>query len=348
MSTKPLIQAALGKTPSRTPIWFLRQAGRYLPEYRNIRAQHSFLEVCQNPDLAAEVTLQPLRRYDVDAAIIFSDILIPAVAMGQSLSFDKGHGPVLTDAVRSSKEFAKLRRPDADKDLGYVGDAIRLTKKSMNQNQAMIGFAGAPYTVACYMIEGGGSKDFAHVKSLMFRDPDVFAKLLDLITETTIDYLLMQQRAGADCLMLFDTWAGALTSADYQNLIVPRLLSIMRAVKTADVPLIYFPGQGSDRYLDIGALKAADVIAVDWRVPIPRALSQLRSIGLNPTIQGNLEPASLLAPENIVRSRTRDVLDDGRQARAHIFNVGHGLIPSVPPEAVGWVIDEIRRSSTKN
>jgi uroporphyrinogen decarboxylase len=346
MTNKPLIQAALGSRPNRLPIWFLRQAGRYLPEYRELRSKHSFLDVCQTPSLAAEVTWQPLRRYDLDAAIIFSDILVPAVAMGQTLTFDKGHGPVLTPAVDSSEILKSLKKPDAQKDLGYVGDAISLTKTKMQPHQAMIGFAGAPFTVACYMIEGAGSKDFAKVKRMMFTQRQIFCALLDLITETACDYLVMQKQAGADCLMLFDTWAGALTSEDYQDLVMPRVSRIVATIKSQGVPCIYFPGQGSDRYLDIGPLKDVDVVAVDWRVPISRALQQLRTVGLNPTVQGNLEPGSLLAPESVVRQRTRRVIEEGNLARAHIFNVGHGLIPSVPPESLTWVIDEIRQAKS--
>jgi len=342
---KPLIAAALGHRPSRYPAWFMRQAGRYLPEYRAIRAKVDFTTLCQSPDLAAEVTLQPLRRFDLDAAIIFSDILIPCVAMGQALSFDKGEGPVLSRPVRSAADLKALKRPDASKDLGYVGEAIAKTKASLQASQTMIGFAGAPFTVASYMIEGAGSKTFTEVKKLLFTDPSTLSGLLELIGDVTIDYLQMQVRSGADILMLFDTWAGQLTGPDYRQHVYAVTKRVLSSVRTlTGVPVIYFPGQGVDKMYELKDLEV-DVISVDWRTRISAAQRALQSVGLNVSLQGNLDPQTLIAPEALLRDRVRTLLEEVRATapRGHIFNVGHGLLPHTPPESLTIVLDELRR-----
>ncbi len=343
-SKKPLIQAARGEEPDRWPVWFMRQAGRYLPEYRAVRADVDFVTMCRRPDLAAEVTWQPLRRYDLDASIIFSDILIPCTAMGQELTFDKGHGPKLSAPVRTMADVKSLKRADANKDLGYVGDAISLTKTKLKPAQAMIGFAGAPFTVASYMIEGQGSKEFTEVKKLIFCDRPVITALLEKISEVTVDYLLMQVKAGADALMLFDTWAGQVSPAIYKELIFPSTNQILAQVKRASgVPVIYFPGQGSDRMYELSGC-AADVISVDWRTRLSNAGKILKGVGLDVTLQGNLDPQALLAPEEELRSLVRAMKEEAKSAaRAHIFNVGHGLLPHTPPESLSIVIDELRK-----
>ncbi len=344
METKPLIEAALGRPTKRKPIWFLRQAGRYLPEYMEIRKNIAFTDLCKTPRLAAEVTLQPLRRFNVDAAIIFSDILVPCMPMGQTLTFGKGHGPQLSHPIRNSADLKALRKPDAEKELGYVGDAIQLTKADLKPYQTMIGFAGAPFTVASYMIEGCGSKTYTEVKKLRFTEPSAFKGLLDLLVEVTVDYLCMQIKAGADCLMLFDTWANQLNAEDYREFVFPSVHKIIREVKDrSDVPFIYYPGQGTDLYFELSGFNG-DVIAVDWRTRMSRAISLLENVGLEVSVQGNLDPQTLVGPEEIVRERTRTVLEEAQQARGHIFNVGHGLLPHLDPEALNWVIDEVRKS----
>jgi uroporphyrinogen decarboxylase len=341
---KPMIQAARGEKPSRWPVWFMRQAGRYLPEYRAVRADVDFVTMCKRPDLAAEVTWQPLRRYDLDASIIFSDILIPCIALGQELTFDKGHGPRLSAPIRSITDVKSLKSPDATRDLGYVGDAISLTKTKLKPEQTMIGFAGAPFTVASYMIEGQGSKEFTEVKKLIFCDRPVITALLEKISQLTVDYLLMQVKAGADAVMLFDTWAGQVSPGVYRDLIFPCTNKIISEVKRASgVPVIYFPGQGSDRMYELTGC-AADVISVDWRTRLSRAAEILKGVGLNVTLQGNLDPQALLAPEAELRAMVRALKDEARlAARAHIFNVGHGLLPHTPPESLSIVIDELRK-----
>jgi uroporphyrinogen decarboxylase len=342
LSKKTLIEAAMGRPTERIPVWFLRQAGRYLPEYMEVRRNVDFVSLCQNPKLAAEVTLQPLRRYDVDASIIFSDILIPCTAMGQTLTFDKGHGPQLNKPVRSFADLKTLRKPDAEKELGYVGQAIVETKKGLRPDQTMIGFAGAPFTVASYMIEGAGSKNFTEVKKMRLTEPDTFRGLLQLLVETTVDYLLMQLKAGADCLMLFDTWANQLTCNDYRDFIFPAVNDVISQVKSRwDGPFIYYPGQSIELLFELSGFKG-DVLAIDWRSRLPRAIALIENLGLGVSVQGNLDPQSLLAPDELLRRQVRDICEAGQQARGHIFNVGHGLQPHTPPEAVSKVIEEVR------
>jgi uroporphyrinogen decarboxylase len=343
-SMQPLIQASRGQAPSRWPVWFMRQAGRYLPEYREIRAGVDFVTMCKRADLAAEVTWQPLRRYDLDAAIIFSDILMPPMAMGQTLTFDKGHGPRLDKPVRSMADVKSLKMADAQKDLGFVGEAIALTKTKLKPEQTMIGFAGAPFTVASYMIEGQGSKEFTEVKKLIFREPDVMKALLEKLATVTTDYLKMQIKAGADTVMLFDTWAGQVSPSVYRHMIFPMTNKIIADVKDATgVPVIYFPGQGSDRLYELTGCHA-DVISIDWRTRLSNAGKILRGLGLNVTLQGNLDPQALLAPESEIRSMVLAMKTEASaSARSHIFNVGHGLLPHTPPESLSIVIDELRK-----
>ncbi len=344
---KPIIDAALGKKPDRYPVWFLRQAGRYLPEYREIRAQLTFLERCQNPQVAAEVTLQPLRRFDLDGSIIFSDILIPPTAMGQTLTFAPDHGPVITPVVRTAADLKKLIAPDITATLGYVGEAIKETKKQLRPNVAMIGFAGAPFTVASYMIEGSGSKNYTEVKKMMYNDPQTFDGLLNLLSKVTVDYLEMQIAAGAEIVMLFDSWAGNLTARDYRQHVVPVMKSLIDELKTrTSVPVIYYPGQGSDNLAELSGLKM-DVVHIDWRTRISRAARILKEAGCDVTLQGNIDPQIFLGPEALVRQRVRDIVREVKESdvRGHIFNVGHGLMPHTPMAALGWVIEELRTLS---
>jgi uroporphyrinogen decarboxylase len=342
---KPIIDAALGNKPDRYPVWFLRQAGRYLPEYREIRAQSTFLERCQNPQVAAEITLQPMRRFDLDGAIIFSDILIPPTAMGQTLTFAADHGPQLTPVIRNRGDLQKLVKPDVKAQLGYVGEAIKETKRQLGPKKAMIGFAGAPFTVASYMIEGAGSKNYTEVKKLMYNDAKTFDGLLALLSEVTVDYLLMQVQSGAEIVMLFDSWAGNLTARDYRERVVPVMKNLFDEFKKkSSVPIIYYPGQGSDNLAELGGLKM-DVVHIDWRTRISRAAKILKDAGCEVTLQGNIDPQVFLGSEELVRGRVRDIVAEAKAAnvRGHIFNVGHGLMPHTPTDAIGWVIDELRK-----
>lgn len=342
---KPLLNAALGKKTSRYPIWFLRQAGRYLPEYQEIRAQMSFLELCKDPKKAAEVTIQPLRRFDLDGAIIFSDILIPPTVMGQTLTFEKNHGPLLVPVVRTAEDLKKLRYPQVEKEIGYVADAIRETKKLLPEGKTMIGFAGAPFTVASYMIEGAGSKTYTEVKKVMYRDLTTFKSLLSMLGEITAEYLKTQVDAGADIVMLFDSWAGHLTAKDYRDYVVPVNKKLIEDVKSkTGVPVIYYPGQASDNLAELAGI-SADVIHIDWRTRISRGIQILKETGLDVTVQGNLDPQTFLGTEETIRARVRDILEQvaASGVKQHIFNVGHGLLPHTSIEGLLCAVDEIRK-----
>jgi uroporphyrinogen decarboxylase len=336
-SSKPLLLAAAGQPTPRLPVWFLRQAGRYLPEYQAIRKNLSFVDLCKNPSLASEVTLQPLRRFDVDAAIIFSDILIPPMAMGMDLRFDAGHGPLLSPPCRGAAAVKSLLGPACVKELGFIGEAIAKTKTFLSPTQAMIGFAGAPFTVASYMIEGKGSKTFSEVKRFLLESPQAFQDLLDKVAEVTLTYLQMQVSAGADALMLFDSWASFLTPHSFATHALP---AIKRCLAGLGVPVIYFPGQGMQHFHLLHHLsESIDVLAVDWRLDIHAAARQL---AWEPVLQGNLDPMILsFGDEATVRREVRRVLE----ARPGIFNVGHGLLPTTKVEAMLWAIDEVRQGS---
>lgn len=340
---KDLVEAAFGRPCSRTPAWFLRQAGRYLPEYRKIRESLDFVSLCQSPKKAAEVTLQPLKRFDLDGAIIFSDILIICTAMGQKLSFDKGHGPVLKNPVRSSEDLSALDKKDIAKKLSYVGEAISETKKGLNPGQTMIGFAGAPFTVASYMIEGGSSKDYSELKKLRFLNPSTFSGLIEAVGEGTIEYLKMQISAGADCLMLFDTWANQISPHDYENLVFPATNKIAKSLKSdhPEIPLIYYPGQGSSQLLKQKST-AFDVLAIDWRMQLKDAISSINTMELDVSVQGNLDPQFMLAPESELKEEIKRIITEGKKARGHIFNVGHGLLPHLQPEDIKKTVDLLR------
>ncbi|MBF0443165.1 MAG: uroporphyrinogen decarboxylase, partial [Oligoflexales bacterium] len=277
-------------------------------------------------------------------AIIFSDILIPCTAMGQQLDFAKDHGPILSNPVRSSKDLNKLKIPDVKKDLGFVGDAINITRKSLSEAHAMIGFAGAPFTVASYMVEGGGTKTYAEIKKLLYNEPDTFYHLLDLITETTSEYLLMQIDSGADCLMLFDTWANQISADEYAEKVLPHIRRLLSLVKSkCKSPIIYYPGGWTEIYQDIRDLEI-DVIAVDWRFNLSRTIKALNSLSMKVSVQGNLDPQILMGPEKLIREKVGRILREARESYGHIFNVGHGLTPATPIDSIKTVIDEIRKT----
>jgi uroporphyrinogen decarboxylase len=343
VQSKPLVEVMSGRKSDRYPVWFMRQAGRYLPEYREVRSKVSFLELCQSPKLAAEVTIQPLRRYDLDAAIIFSDILVPCTALGMDFSIDSGHGPHLAPVTRTEKDLLSLNAdPDVEKTLGYVGEAIELCKKQLGPRQAMIGFAGAPFTVASYMIEGGPSKNFTEVKRLIFQQPELFHKILEVLNHVTFKYLEMQKKAGADVLMLFDSWAAQLSGEDYKKHVFPQTADLLKRLRSLACPIVYYPGQGSHLLHELSGL-SVDVISVDWRVNLGLAHQILEKFIPTCALQGNLDPQYLIAEEAFVREKTRAVLAAAKTTgRSHVFNVGHGLLPHTPEKSLSWVIDEIR------
>ena len=339
---KPLISAAKGLKSSTYPVWFLRQAGRYLPEYQKIRSKLSFLELCRNPKLAAEVTIQPLKRFDLDAAIIFSDILIPPAHMGQSLTFDKGHGPLLTPVIRQEADLSLLKPLDKSA-VSYLGEAISITKSELSSSQTMIGFAGAPFTVASYMIEGSGSKTYLETKKMIFSQARTFFHLMDILTQATISYLEMQVEAGAEVLMLFDSWAGNLAPDDYQNHVIPHLKTLFDALDKLKVPLIYYSGQGSSNLNYLDNVKAS-VLAIDWRVSLTNAQSIVERYPHVKCLQGNLDPLILSCEDQgLVKDKVQKLLEESSELKlSHIFNVGHGLLPSSKTESISTAINEIR------
>jgi uroporphyrinogen decarboxylase len=328
-----------------TPVWLMRQAGRYLPEYRATRAKAgSFMALAMNPELACEVTLQPLARFDLDAAILFSDILTIPDAMGLGLSFAEGEGPRFAHPVRSAADVAKLFVPDMGSDLRYVMDAVTLIRRELHDRVPLIGFSGSPWTLACYMVEGGGSDNFSRIKAMMFSEPALLHKLLGVVTDAVIAYLSAQRSAGAQALQVFDTWGGVLAPHHYREFSLPYLARIARELPRGDgigrAPLIVF-GKGNDPYLEELAASGAEAIGVDWTVSLGEAR---RRSGGRVALQGNLDPATLYASPEAIRAETKRALDDyatanGGSRTGHIFNLGHGLSPDMDPERVKVLVD---------
>lgn len=310
----------------------MRQAGRYMSEYRALRARYSLLDLCRTPDLATEVTLQPVRRIDVDAAILFSDLLLPLEPMGIGFDFVKGEGPSIDNPLRTESDLRAIRRFEPRESLAYVLDAIRQIKRELAGRVPLIGFAGAPFTLASYAIEGGHSSSFAHTKALMYGWPDAWHRFCETIAETVGDYLVAQVEAGVDTVQVFDSWVGALNAADYREFILPHTRRIFEIVASGapGVPTIHF-GVGTGSIL--GELRAAggDVIGADWRTPLDEAWTR---IGADRAIQGNLDPTLLLGPLERVFAATDDVLARAGGRPGHVFNLGHGILPTTPVEHV--------------
>ncbi len=336
------LRACRGEKTLPVPVWFMRQAGRYLPQYQEIRGKADFLTMCKTPELAAEVTLQPVDLLGVDAAILFSDILIPLEAMGAELAFKEGRGPVITPPVRSWDEFSALHSIDPIKDVPFVLDTIKLLRKELSGKVPLIGFAGAPFTLATYLIEGGTTKSFVNIKKMLFSQPDLFRAVMNLITDVTISYLSAQIDAGAQAIQLFDTWGGILTRQDFRDGALVYARRIFNSLREKGVPMIYFVYDGG-HLLDFVRLSGADVIALDWRTDIEKALVPL---GKDAVVQGNLDPCLLFLPEERLRERIAEILRQGLLARAHIFNLGHGVLPEIPPEKVKLAIDIIHELSS--
>jgi uroporphyrinogen decarboxylase len=308
----------------------MRQAGRYMREYRTLREQHSLLELCRTPDLAAEITLQPIRRLDVDAAIIFSDLLLPLEPMGISFDFVRGEGPAIDNPIRVEADINRLKPFDPRERLPYVLEAIRLVKRELGGRVPLIGFAGAPFTLASYAIEGGHSNTFALTKALMYGSPAAWHRLCERLTVVVVDHLAAQIEAGADAVQVFDSWVGALNSRDYREFILPHTRQIFSALAPYNVPAIHF-GVGTASILQDLREAGGDVIGVDWRVPIDEAWQR---IGGDRAVQGNLDPTLLLGPLERALAAADDVLDRAGGRAGHIFNLGHGILPSTPVEHV--------------
>jgi len=321
-----LVRAARREPVERTPVWFMRQAGRSLPEYRRLRAEHSFFDINRSAELTAEVTLQPVRRHDVDAAVVFADIMTPVLAMGAAVELVEGVGPVLAEPVRSAADVERLRVPEIERDVAPVLEAIGIVRGELREDQAVVGFCGGPFTVAGYLVEGRPSRDFAITKTLMYSEPRVWSALLDGLSETFAAYVVAQARAGADVVQLFDSWIGALSPADYAEFVAPWSGRILDALRAAGVPAIHF-GTGTAALLESMATAGGDVIGLDWRVPLDDGW---RRVGAR-AVQGNLDPAVLLGPWERIASATGDVLARAGGRPGHIFNLGHGVLPDTDP-----------------
>ena len=331
------IAALEGRPVDRPPVWLMRQAGRYLPEYRAVRAHHSFTEMYKTPDVATEVTLQPVRRFGLDAAILFSDILVVPEAMGLPLDFPEG-GPRFSRTVRTAAEVAALKVIEPERDLSFVREALVQLRRELAEETALVGFAGAPYTLACYAVEGEGTRHFEAIKRLEYREPEVLHALLDRLTDALIAYLVMQVKAGADAVQLFDSWGGNLTPEAFATFALPRARRIFDAVRQAGGRSIYFV-LGSAGFLELVKQAGADVVGVDWHVSLSDAVVRL---GPDTVVQGNLDPLALQAPPARLAAEVRRIAEAGRAARGHVFNVGHGLLPSTPLEGVEALVTTLR------
>lgn len=340
MFNDTFLKACRGEKTDYTPIWMMRQAGRYLPEYQKVRGNVTFLELCKSPELCVEVTLQPIDLLNMDAAILFSDILIPMEAMGGQLDFHEGKGPVFANTVRSEKDLDQLIVPDPIETMGFVMETIKLLRKELKV--PLIGFAGAPFTCATYLIEGGSSKVFWETKKLMFTQPELFHKLMDKITETTILYLREQAKAGAQALQLFDSWAGVLAPGDFRQFALPYVQKILASLKEFDIPLIYFANNGAT-LLEDSITSGANVIGLDWRINIADAIKRVGDLA----VQGNIDPFALLLPQDKLKARIGRLLDDAKDAKGHIFNLGHGIHQFTPPEQAKFAVETVHELSSK-
>ena len=329
-----LVRAARREPVERTPVWFMRQAGRSLPEYRAIRERHTFWEVAHTPELCAEVTLQPVRKHGVDAAVMFADIMTPVLVMGVDVDLVEGVGPVIDPPVRTAADIATLQVPGEDA-FAPLLDAIRIVRRELAPEQAVVGFCGGPFTVAGYLVEGKPSREFARVKELMYREPAVWSALMDRLAECFAGYVAAQAAAGADVVQLFDSWVGVLSPSDYTEFVAPWSARILAAV---DVPTIHF-GTGTATLLPAMAQAGGDVIGLDWRIPLDDGWAR---VGADRGVQGNLDPALLLGPWERVEAGARDVLARAAGRPGHIFNLGHGVLPQTEASVVTRLAELVR------
>ncbi len=326
------LRACRREPVDRTPVWFMRQAGRSQPEYRALRERYSLLDVCRAPELCARVTLLPVAQLGVDAAILFADITLPLLGLGVAFDLVEGVGPVIEHPVRTESDVAALHAFDPERDVPFVLDAIRLIRR--DATVPLIGFAGAPFTLASYLIEGRGSRDLLLTKRMLFEAPALWARLLERLTDATLAYLSAQVRAGAQAVQVFDSWIGALAPRDYDAAILPHMRRLFDGVRSLGVPAIHF-GTGIAGLLPLMARAGGDVIGVDWRIRLSQAWALIGGAG----IQGNLDPAALLAPFDVVAASARDILADAAGRRGHIFNLGHGVLPQTPPDHLRRLVE---------
>lgn len=325
-----------------TPVWFMRQAGRYMSEYRDLRARYSILELCKTPELAARVTLQPIDRFPLDAAIIFADILLPLEAMGLQLEFAEGEGPVIHNPVRDRAGVDRLKMIDGD-ELQYVAEAIAVARRMLNGRVPLIGFAGAPFTLASYAIEGGSSRNYVLTKQMMYHEPEAWHRLMDKLARVVVGYLRRQIKAGSQAIQIFDSWVGCLSAGDYAEYVMPHVQLIFEGLKYEGVPMIHF-GTGTTAIL--GAMRKAGgtVMGIDWRVPLDDAWA---TVGHDIAVQGNLDPVALFGPPHEIERRVEDILRRAGSRPGHIFNLGHGILPQTPVDHVAATVDMVHKLSTK-
>jgi uroporphyrinogen decarboxylase len=339
LSGSAFLKAARGEPVPHTPVWFMRQAGRSLPEYLAIREGTTMLESCMNAEMVTEITLQPVRRYGVDAAIFFSDIVLPLKAVGVDLEIKPGVGPVVAQPVRTLAEVAAI--PDLTPEhVPFITEAVQSLVGELagiNGGTPLIGFAGAPFTVASYLVEGGPSKEHARTKALMFGEPDVWDALMRKIAGISATFLEVQVAAGASAVQLFDSWAGALTPADYEQYVMPHSAAVLDRVGALGVPRIHF-GVGTTNLLSLMGEAGADVVGVDWRTPLASAIA---TVG-DRVVQGNLDPTLVFAPTDVMTARAAEIIDAGRAAEGHVFNLGHGVIPSTDPDQLARLTEFVQ------
>jgi uroporphyrinogen decarboxylase len=336
MEIDRFLRACRREPVDTTPVWFMRQAGRYMAEYRTIREKYSLLEICYHPELAAEVTLQPVRALGVDAAILFADILLPAIPLGVGLEFAKGEGPVLQNPVHTIDDVKKLRPVNPETDLGYVMEAIRILHGTLG-GVPLIGFSGAPFTVASYLIEGGSSREFLKTKLMMYSAPDVWHALMEKLSDVLRDYLVAQIHAGAQAVQVFDSWVGALSPQDYETFVLPYSQKVLQAAQQENVPVIHF-GTNTTTLLPLMKRAGGDVIGLDWRIPLDDGW---KILGNNVAVQGNLDPVTLFAPLPEIKARVHDILRRADGKPGHIFNLGHGILQHTPVDNVKAVVDMV-------
>ena len=347
LGRSPFLLAARGERGAHTPVWFMRQAGRALPEYRAVREGTTMLESCMRPDLVVEITLQPVRRYGVDAAIFYSDIVFPLKAAGFGIEIKPGIGPVVANPVRSAADLETIL-PVTPGDVPYTTDAVKqLVSELAGTDTPLIGFAGAPFTVASYLVEGGPSKDYAKTKALMHGNPGLWHTLAERLADVAIAYLAVQIEAGASAIQLFDSWAGGLSARDYERFVQPHSARVFEALASYDVPRIHF-GVNTGELLGPMSAAGADVVGVDWRVPLDEAVRRITVAGSGPKpVQGNLDPALLFAGWDVLQSEIDRILAEGEAAPGHIFNLGHGVPPDADPDVLRKIVDYVHTKTAR-
>ena len=341
-ATHPFLAACRREESSYTPVWLMRQAGRYMEEYRKLRAEHDFLELCKNSDLAAEITITPVERLAVDAAILFADILLVLEPMGIGLEYAKNGGPVIHHPVRSGKDVDALKEFNPKEELVFVYETVKKSSKALKTKVPLVGFAGAPFTLASYLIEGGGSRNYVHTKKLFYSAPEAWKRLMERLAKVVTDYLNCQIAAGADAVQLFDSWAGCLTPMDYENFVLPYSKAVIDGI-TPGTPVIHF-STGTAGLLQQVRAAGGDVIGLDWRVNLDEAW---KTVGHDIAVQGNLDPVALFASPKEIKTRAAEILRRAEGRVGHIFNLGHGVLPETPVDHVIALVDAVHELSSR-